>query len=120
MGEGVVADLVAGVAHGARDFWARRDVLPDHEEGRLHRVARQHFQQPRGVRVVGAVVVGEGEQLAAGRIAAADERRAVELRGGVHRGPTCAGGAGEQAGSAQQRGCHGFGPRTASPRLVTR
>ncbi len=92
----VVADLVAGLADFADDVGAQSGVAADHEEGRLHAVAREHVEQARSVRIVRAIVVGERDQVAASFVAALNEGRAVELGVRGHRRPT------ERAGDTEQ------------------
>lgn len=45
MREGVIADEVSGLRHGARDIGALLHILSNHEECRSHVVLRQHFEE---------------------------------------------------------------------------
>src|SRR5260370_26187219 len=61
MGDGVVANEVAGRGDGAYDLRALADVAADEEEGGADVVQGEDVQKALGDDVVGAVVVGEGD-----------------------------------------------------------
>lgn len=54
-----LADLVHRFAHGVHDVLAPDRAIPNHEERRRCAMSRPHFENARGVNVVGAVVEGE-------------------------------------------------------------
>ena len=59
VGEGVVADGVAGFGDVASNVGALLHVASDQEKSGMNLVLGQDLQQTQSVRVVGAVVVGE-------------------------------------------------------------
>ena len=67
MSEGVVADDVAGLDDFADDFRTLLDVASDQKKSCVHVVLGEDFQQAQGVRIVGAVVVGERDLARAAR-----------------------------------------------------
>jgi hypothetical protein len=93
---GVVADEVAGGMNSADDVRALTDEAADHEESSAGFVAGENVEQPVGVGVVGAVVVGEGDFFG---IATRDEGATEEL------GPRAEGCVGERAGCGCGDGC---------------
>ena len=99
MGEGVVADDVAGFDDLAGNFGTLLDVASDQEECCVHAVLRENFEQAQRVRIVGAVVVGEGELFRSS--SQAGEGAAVPLSGGRH-GLVARGDGGGQRGSSGQ------------------
>ena len=64
MRERVVADDVSCLRHRARNIGALLHVASDHEERCAHAVLRQHVEQLQRVRIVRAVIVGQGDLLA--------------------------------------------------------
>ena len=64
MRERVIADDVSRLRHRARNVGALPYVAADHEERRPHAVFRQHIEQVQRVRIVRAVIVGQGDLLA--------------------------------------------------------
>ena len=102
VGVRVVADGVAGGGDGARDLGALLDKAADHEKRRVNIMARQHVEQVKGVRIVGAVVEGQGQP--AGRAALSDEGAAVELRPRGH-GVVAGGDGRRRAGEEGTRSC---------------
>ena len=83
MGEGVVADDMARLENFAGDFRTLLNVAADQKKGCMDAVLCQDIEQSMGMRVVGAVVVGEGDlSSAAGET---DECLPVPLGGGRHR-----------------------------------
>ena len=99
VGHGVVADEMSGDGYGAGELGALTDEAADHEEGGAYVVAGKDFEEALGGGGVGAVVVGEGDLLWAGR---GDEGGAEELRAGRE------GGVGEGSGGGDH-GCCGYG-----------
>src|SRR3974390_1668371 len=63
MRESVIAYSVAGLHDAEGDIGAQLRVAPDHEKSGAHVVLREYFQQTQRVRIVGPVVVGEGDLL---------------------------------------------------------
>src|SRR6202035_4264772 len=61
MGEGVVADDVASSNNFASDIRTFFNVAPDQEESCVDAVFSEDVKQVLSVRVIGAIVVGEGE-----------------------------------------------------------
>ena len=97
----MVADDVAGFDDFAGEVGALLDVASDQKKCCVHVVLGQDFQQAQRVRVVGAVVVGEGELLGAAR--QAGEGAAVPLAGGRH-GLVAGGGSGGGGGRCGEDG----------------
>ncbi len=64
MREGVIADDVSCLRYRARNFGALLDEAADHEKRRSHAVLGQHIEQLQRMRIVWAVVVGQGDLLA--------------------------------------------------------
>src|SRR5882724_7640959 len=83
MGEGVVADYVAGACRVAHDVRALCRVAANDKKGGANIVFCQDFEKAERVWVVGAVVVGEGDFFFAAR--KTGEGAAVPLSGGRHR-----------------------------------
>src|SRR5580700_4220002 len=82
MCEGVVADDVAGLDDFAGELGALLDIPSDQKKSRADVVLGEDLQQAQRVRVVGTIVVGQGELLCAAR--QAGEGAAVPLSGGRH------------------------------------
>ena len=79
---GVDPDGVSGGDEGASDLGLLLDEAAEQKECRLDAVALEDLHHAPGVRIVGAVVIGEGKQARAAR--QADEGRAVDLRSRPH------------------------------------
>src|ERR1700722_6445437 len=82
MGEGVVADDVACAFHFSDDFRTLLDVASDQEKCCLHVVIGEDVEQSHRVRIVGAVVIGEGDLT--GSALEARERLSVPLSSWCH------------------------------------
>jgi len=100
MGEGVVADDVAGLDDLAGELGALVDVASDQEKSCVDIVLREDFQQAQGVWVVGAIIVSQCELPGSAR--QAGEGAAEPLSGGRH-GLVAGGG----QGGGGCRGEHG-------------
>ncbi len=61
MREGVIADDVAGLDNLAGDFRALLYVASDQKKSRLNTVSGENFQQAQGMKIIGTVVVSQGE-----------------------------------------------------------
>ena len=79
MREGVIADDVSCLRYNARDIGALLHVTADHEECRPHAVLGQHFEQFQRVRIVGPVIISQGDLPAAAH--SGSESPSVPLRG---------------------------------------
>ena len=105
MGDGVVADDVAGLDNFADDFRMLPHVVSDQKESGVDAVPREDFQQTQRVRVVGAVIIGEGDLM--GGTGESDESFPVPLRRRRHRLVRgCSGGSDGDSGG-QDWGEHG-------------
>ena len=106
MRHGVVADEMAGGCDGASDVRTLTDVVADEEKGGADVVLGEDVEETFGGKVVGAVVVGEGDLV---RVRSGDEELAEELglRGesGVGDGAGSYGRGGEESGCLCL--CHG-------------
>src|SRR6266478_7756730 len=60
----VIADYVSCLRYHARNIRALLHVAADHEERCPHTVIRQNIEQLQRVRIIWAVVVGQGDLLA--------------------------------------------------------
>ena len=78
MGEGVVADNVAGLDDRAGNLRLLLDVASNQKKSGVNVVFREDFQQALGVRVVGAIVVGQCDLARAAR--QSDESSSIPLR----------------------------------------
>lgn len=83
VGEGVIADDVSGFHEFADDVGALLRVASNEKESCMDIVTRENFQQAKRVRIVGAVVVSEGELFCAR--SEAGKGTTVPLAGGRHR-----------------------------------
>ena len=75
----MVTNDVAGLSDGAGDFRMLSDVTSDEEKSCVHVVFGEDVEKAQSVRVVGAVVVGEGEL--AGVVAKAGKSLSAPLGG---------------------------------------
>src|SRR6516165_5475538 len=82
MREGVIAYYVSGLNEVTGDIRALSDVASDQEKSCPDIVTGQDLQKAEGVRIVGPVVVGESELLAA--TPESDKGAAVPLPGWSH------------------------------------
>src|SRR5579864_1095860 len=105
MGEGVVADDMTSPGDFANNVRTLLSAASDEKKGCGHVVLRQSFQQSLGVRIIRAVVIGEGELLRAAR--EAGESAPIPLSGGSHRLISSGDGSGGRCGSSEQRSKHG-------------
>lgn len=98
MGDGVVADEVAGGLDLANEAGALANVACDEEERGADSVLREEIEEASGPGVVGAVIVGQREL---GGIAAGDEGAAEELRLRAQRRVRASGESGRGAGCGE-------------------
>jgi hypothetical protein len=82
VGESVIADDMSGFDDFAGEVGTLLDVASNQEKCGMHAVLSEDLQQPQRVRIVGAVVVGEGELLRTS--GNTGEGAAVPLSGGRH------------------------------------
>ena len=82
LGEGVVADDVAGLDEGASDFGMLANVESDQKKSCVDVVFGEDFEKSQTVQGVGAVIVGEGEL--AGGARQSGESLAIPLAGRRH------------------------------------
>ncbi len=82
MGEGVIADDVAGLDNFSGDLRMLTHVAADEKKSRMDAVQGKDFKKALGMGVVGSVVVGEGDLASAARRAA--ESFSVPLPGRRH------------------------------------
>src|ERR1700693_2834166 len=94
MSEGVVADDVSGLDDLAGNLRLLVDVASDQKKSCVYVVFCENFEQAQGVRVVGAVVVGECELARSG--GQSGEGFSVPLRSWSHGLVAC-----------ENRGCSG-------------
>ena len=62
----VASNRVASFNDGARDVGSLQHKSSNHKKSRLHGVAIQHVQKMLRVRIVRAVVIGQGQRLEPG------------------------------------------------------
>ena len=108
MGEGVIADDVAGFDDFAGEFRTLLDVASDQKKSRLYAVFGEDFEQAQRVRVVGAVVIGQRDLARAARQAGESFAQPLSGRGhglvaGGNRG--CGGDAGAERRGRACRDC---------------
>lgn len=82
MGEGVIGDDVAGSSDFAGEIGTLLDVASDEKKSCLDIVFSEDLEQAQSVRIVGTVVVGEGEF--ARVVREAGESFAIPLGSGRH------------------------------------
>ena len=101
MGEGVIADDVAGADDFMSEIGALLDVASDEKESCVNIMFGEDFEQAQSVRIVGTVVVGESDL--ASVVRKAGESFAVPLAGGGHGlvGRYCGGREGCGAGQGE-------------------
>lgn len=82
MREGVVADDVTGLNEFAREFGTLPHVVSDQKKSCANVVLRKNLEQPECLRIIRAVIEGQGELAGAGQ--ESGECLSVPLRGRRH------------------------------------
>ncbi len=103
MGEAVVADHVASLGDFADDVGKLTNVAANEEKSGVDVVLGEKIKKALRVRVVGAVIVGEGKLTCKTRVS--DECSAVPLAGGRH-GLVAGGDCGSRGSGGDGEGEH--------------